>query len=111
MDCVVHCAADGAEAIEFLQTVYKTRSVPPVMFLDLKMPVVNGFEVLDWLQTQPFAGQIRVIVLSGSEHQGDKDRVAKLGVMDYLVKPIRVGDLHRLLRDVCSAKPEIGVHV
>ena len=111
MDCVVHCAADGAEAIEFLQTVYKTRSVPPVMFLDLKMPVVNGFEVLDWLQTQPFSSQIRVIVLSGSEHQGDRERTAKLGVTHYLVKPVGVGDLHRFLRDGCPAKPEIGAHV
>ena len=110
-DCRVHRVADGAEAIKFLQTAAKTQSVPAIMFLDLKMPVLNGFEVLDWLQTQPFSSQIRVIVLSGSEHQGDKDRVAKLGVVDYLVKPVRVADFSRFLRQGYPAKPEIGAHV
>jgi CheY-like chemotaxis protein len=111
MNCILHRSADGAEAIEFLETVSKTQSVPPIMFLDLKMPVLNGFEVLDWLQTQPFASQIRVIALSGSERQDDKDRAAKLGATEYLVKPIKVADFHRLLRDLCPATPEIGAHV
>jgi len=66
------------------------------------MPIVNGFEVLEWLRTQPFAAQIQVVVLSGSEHEDDKERAAGLGAADYLVKPVRVADLHRLLRNVCS---------
>ena len=111
MNCILHRAADGAEAIEFLQTASKTETVPPIAFLDLKMPVLNGFEVLEWLQTQPFASQIRVIALSGSERQDDKDRAAKLGATEYLVKPIRVADFHRLLREFCPATPEIGAHV
>ena len=72
------------------------------------MPVLNGFEVLDWLRHQPFAPQMRVIVLSGSEHQNDKDRAQQLGASDYLVKPVRAGDLDRFLKDVCPAEVERG---
>ena len=75
------------------------------------MPVLNGFEVLDWLQTQTFSNQMRVVVLSGSEHQSDKDRAALLGATDYLVKPVSTSDLDRFLRDICPAKPQMGAHV
>ena len=73
MGCTVHRVANGAEAIDFLQNISAAHSeeFPKVVFLDLKMPVLNGFEVLDWLQTQTFNSQMRVIVLSGSEHEND----------------------------------------
>jgi CheY-like chemotaxis protein len=103
--CVVRHVSNGAEAIQYLQTASASdsQSLPKVIFLDLKMPVLNGFEVLDWLQTQNFSDRLRVIVLSGSEHQDDKDRAAQLGAADYLVKPVHVHDLDRFLRDICPA--------
>jgi len=108
--CAFIRAVNGAEAVELLQqsSGSDSRQLPEVMFLDLKMPVLNGFEVLDWLKQQPFASQIRVIVLSGSEHQNDKDRAAELGASDYLVKPVRIGDLDRFLKDICPAEAERG---
>jgi CheY-like chemotaxis protein len=111
--CVCNRVTNGAEAIDFLQnaSISDPQTLPKVVFLDLKMPVLNGFEVLDWLQTQTFANQIRVIVLSGSEHQSDKDRAALLGAADYLVKPVSTSDLDRFLRDICPAKPQMGAHV
>ena len=111
--CTMHHVVDGAQAIDFLESISSSQSqqLPAVMFLDLKMPLVNGFEVLDWLQTQPFFGQMRVIVLSGSEHQNDKKRAAQLGAGDYLVKPVKVTDLERLLQNVCPADPQMGAHV
>jgi len=110
--CAFRRAANGAEAVELLQqsSASDSRQLPEVIFLDLKMPVLNGFEVLDWLKHQPFASQIRVIVLSGSEHQDDKDRAAKLGASDYLVKPVRTGDLDRFLKDICPAEAERGAN-
>lgn len=108
--CVLHRANNGAEAVEFLQTALTSSSqtLPCLMFLDLKTPVLNGFEVLDWLRHQSFAPQVRVIVLSGSEHQKDKDRAAELGASDYLVKPVRIGDLDRFLKDICPAQTGRG---
>jgi CheY-like chemotaxis protein len=73
------------------------------------MRVLNGFEVLEWLRNQTFSAQIRVIVLSGSELEEDKDRAARLGAADYLVKPVRTSDLDRLLQDVFPGKPKPGV--
>jgi len=109
--CAVHHVENGAEAVEFLAKASQSDSgeLPPVMFLDLKMPLLNGFEVLEWLQTQSFRSSIQVIVLSGSEHDADKTRAAELGAADYLVKPVRVGDFHRLLKHLCP--PEVGARV
>lgn len=113
LDCKVNHLSDGAEAVRFLRNASSSNPqiFPKVMFLDLKMPVLNGFDVLDWLRNQTFGDQIRVIVLSGSEHQCDKDRATELGAVDYLVKPVRTSDLERLLRDVYQEKTENGAHV
>jgi len=94
---------DGAQAIAFLQNAMSSgeENFPQTIFLDLKMPVVNGFEVLEWIRTQTFPVPVVVIVLSGSEQADDKERAAQLGAADYLVKPIRVSDLHRVFRNIC----------
>jgi CheY-like chemotaxis protein len=112
LNCSISHVANGAEAVGFLEKVMGSDSedFPQVIFLDLKMPVLNGFEVLDWMQRQNFPVHIRVIVLSGSEHQDDKKRAAHLGATDYLVKPIKITDLQRHLQAICSTtNPEVGV--
>ena len=108
--CSLRHVTNGAEAIDLIQkvSISNTEAFPSLIFLDLKMPVVNGFEFLGWLQTQPFSNRLSVIVLSGSEHLDDKARAAQLGATDYLVKPVRADDLNRLLRDICPAIPEKG---
>ena len=105
--CSLRHVTNGAEAIEFLEKASK--SLPHTIFLDLKMPIVNGFEVLEWMQTQSFPTHMQVIVLSGSEHEDDKERAARLGATDYLVKPVRVAHLQRLLGSVYA--PKMGTAV
>ena len=81
--------ADGEAAIEFLREAASGKKpLPEAVFLDLKMPVRSGFEVLQWLQTQEIGASLRIIVLSGSNQQADRDRARELGASDYLVKPI-----------------------
>jgi CheY-like chemotaxis protein len=63
-------------------------STPILIFLDLKMPVVSGFEVLEWLRFSGLDPLPTVIVLSGSNDQDDKGRALNLGAAEYLVKPI-----------------------
>ena len=110
MNCELQHVTNGAEAVDFLrQNSADSHSLPLVIFLDLKMPLMNGFEVLEWMQTQTFPAHLQVVVLSGSEHQDDKERATRLGATDYLVKPVKVADLHRFLRDVCP--PEMGARV
>lgn len=111
LTCAVDHVTDGAKAITFLQKAQESGEFPSAIFLDLKMPVLNGFEVLEWMQKQTFPPQMRVIVLSGSEHRNDKERAQQLGASDYLVKPIRIDDFNRYLQDLCPATPAMGAPV
>jgi CheY-like chemotaxis protein len=104
--CSLTHVSNGRMAVDFLlqSRGSEAQSLPGTIFLDLKMPVLNGFEFLDWLRKQTFSSPMRVIVLSGSEQETDKKRAVQLGASDYLVKPIKAGDLQRLLHDVCPLR-------
>jgi CheY-like chemotaxis protein len=93
----VHHVKDGQAAMEFLEQSFAAGPLPRIMFLDLKMPVMNGFELLAWLRKQTYCAKIPVIVLSGSDHQNDIDRANELGAVSYLVKPATTDDFRRLL--------------
>jgi len=94
----IHHVTDGSAAIKFLDQSCAAGSLPRIVFLDLKMPVMNGFELLAWMRKQTYCAQIPVVVLSGSDHQNDIDRANQLGAVCYLVKPATTDDFRRLLR-------------
>lgn len=96
--CSLLHAENGKLAIEMLKNANPAAgSVPILMFLDLKMPVVSGFEVLEWLQASKLNPAPKVIVLSGSSEQDDRVRAFNLGAADYLVKPITAAILRRII--------------
>jgi len=83
---------DGQEAIDYLrgEPPFGDRSahpLPQLLLLDLKMPRLNGFEVLHWLKSQPGLKRLLVIVFSSSAEAGDINRAYDLGANSYLVKP------------------------
>jgi CheY-like chemotaxis protein len=91
---------DGEEAINYLrgQGLYANRELypfPGVLFLDLKMPKVDGFEVLRWLKEQEQCKVVPVMVLTSSAMEEDIARAYQLGANSYMVKP---GDLESLIR-------------
>lgn len=87
--CSLLRAENGKRAVEMLARLGKRAEAPPLLcFLDLKMPVMNGFEVLEWLRFSGLKYKPKVIVLSGSNEQGDRKKALELGAADYLVKPI-----------------------
>jgi CheY-like chemotaxis protein len=98
----IHRLRNGAEAIDFLRAASNLGTLPRLIFLDLKMPVVNGFDVLVWLQKQSFPIQLPVVVISGSAQQEDKDMARYLGATDYLVKPVAIADIQRHLNLISS---------
>src|SRR5215218_2065803 len=78
---IVHIT-DGAAAIQYLEDAVAGRGeaqLPDLVFLDLKIPVFNGFEVLSWIRDQHFDRPLDVAILSGSEHGSDVQRATALG--------------------------------
>lgn len=84
---------DGAEALDFFfcQDKYADRSIdnpPRVVLLDLKLPKVNGLEIIKILKSNPKTAQIPLIMLTSSEEETDIKEAYRLGVNSYVVKPL-----------------------
>ncbi len=90
---------DGQQAIDYLVVAGVAHPVPDLLLLDLKMPRVDGFEVLDFLQQKPALKQMPVVVLSSSDHEQDIQQARARGAADFFRKP---GDPAELLRIVQS---------
>jgi CheY-like chemotaxis protein len=93
---------DGEAAIQYLsgQREFSDRSrfpLPCLILTDLKMPLVNGFDLLAWLKTQPQLKDIPAIVLSSSDEPSDRVRAAELGAREYWVKPCQMDILVQLV--------------
>lgn len=95
---------DGRTAVSYLESALAgNEPMPDLMFLDLKMPGLTGFEVLEWIAQQNLLRQLPVAVLSGSEQPGDVERALALGATAYFVKPILVQQLRTRIGE-CTAK-------
>jgi two-component system response regulator len=89
----IHVVRDGAEALEFLFCIgaYANRDLksgPKVVLLDLKLPKVNGLEVLQKVKADPRTQSIPVVVLTSSREDRDVAQCYKLGVNSYIIKPV-----------------------
>jgi CheY-like chemotaxis protein len=98
---VVH---DGGEAIDYLQGqgAFADRArfpLPRVLFLDLKMPRMDGFEVLRWLKENPQFDETLVVVLSGAGEAREINRAYQLGADTFIVKPFRRDDIESLIKN------------
>jgi CheY-like chemotaxis protein len=83
---------DGQEAVDYLSGngAFADRGkypYPDLLLLDLKMPRMNGFDVLDWLRAHPEVKGPPVVVLSSSNHQEDVHKALALGAADFQTKP------------------------
>ena len=91
VDCEFTRLENGALALDYLKNALASADGfrrPDVVFLDLKLPAFSGFDILRWIAEQNVRPPLKVVVLSGSEHQGDMDLARALGASDYCVKPI-----------------------
>jgi CheY-like chemotaxis protein len=89
----IHIARDGAEALQFIfcEGEYSGRKIenaPKVIILDLKLPKVDGKEVLERIKSDPRTKMIPVVVLTSSKEQSDVVESYNLGVNSYIVKPV-----------------------
>jgi two-component system, response regulator len=99
-------ARDGAEALECLRS--RTTSAggscmwPCVVLLDLKMPKVDGLEVLRRIKSDPNLRTIPVVMLTSSRQENDVAQSYNLGANAYVVKPVSFAEFRRALKDVGS---------
>ncbi len=89
----IHVAVDGAEALEFMFATgaYADRSgqaLPRLVLLDLKLPKIDGLEVLQRLKSDPRTKHVPIVVLTSSREQRDVVESYRLGVNSYIVKPV-----------------------
>jgi len=89
----IHVARDGVEALDFIfcrgpHAGRKVENVPKVILLDLKLPKVDGLEVLKQIKADPHTKKIPVVILTSSKEQNDIVESYHLGVNSYIVKPV-----------------------
>jgi two-component system response regulator len=89
----IHVVRDGAEALEFLfgsqeSTGGSVKQLPKVILLDLKLPKLDGMEVLRRIKTDETTRLIPVVVLTSSREERDIVESYRLGVNSYIAKPV-----------------------
>jgi CheY-like chemotaxis protein len=88
----IHVASDGEQALDFLHRrgvhANRTGPLPAVILLDLKMPKVDGREVLRHVRTDPELRHIPVVILTSSREESDLLASYQLGANAFVVKPV-----------------------
>jgi len=99
VDAHLIIARDGAEALEIL---ISDRPKPKVIFLDLKLPKVDGIEVLRQVRMDDRTRAIPVVVLTSSQEERDITECYKLGANSYVVKPVEFDKFYRAVGDLAT---------
>lgn len=96
---------NGEEALEFIfgEGAYEHRSIknqPKVVLLDLKMPKVDGLEVLKAIREREETKDLPVVILTSSKEEQDLVKSYKLGVNSYIVKPVEFSSFTNAVSDI-----------
>lgn len=101
----VEVASDGVEALEYLHGTGKfagrdPSALPTVILLDLKMPRMNGLEVLQSIRTDEKTKLVPVVILTTSNEQKDKLESYGLGANSYIRKPVEFGQFGEAIQQL-----------
>ncbi|MDQ1445425.1 MAG: hypothetical protein QOI20_1889 [Acidimicrobiaceae bacterium] len=93
---------DGEEALDYFyrRGKYEDATRPHLLLLDLKMPKVDGLEVLDRIKSDPDLRSIPVVVLTSSDRPEDVEETYRRGGNSYVTKPITPNGMREGLRDI-----------
>ena len=89
----------GAEAIDFLKT-----EIPDLLLLDIHMHGMNGYEVMEWMNTNPATAQIPVILLTADTDRESEERGRTLGAIDFIKKPFEPNRLLECVDRILSTE-------
>jgi CheY-like chemotaxis protein len=112
IDAIIHFVSDGVEAIDYLrgkQLFEKVASstLPGMFLLDLEMPRLDGFGVLEWLRKHPHLRPFRVVVFSSSQNEQDLRRARDLGADLCLSKtcdPMELAQTIKMIQECSSSE-------
>ena len=98
----VYVVPDGAQALAYLKgegefCVRERYPLPDVLVLDIRMPKVDGFELLAWVQGQPHLNRLLRIVLTQLDQIDDIESAYKLGADTFLIKPLQSAEMVNLV--------------
>ncbi|QGZ38603.1 response regulator [Pseudoduganella flava] len=95
---------DGVAALDYLlrrgQYAGRTPGNPACVLLDMKLPKLDGADVLKTIRTTPAIAQVPVVMLTGSREEQDVARSYALGVNAYIVKPMEFSELVKAVADI-----------
>lgn len=101
----IHIARDGEEALAFLAATENSVAngsgdMPKVILLDLKLPKVDGLQVLRQIKSNPLTQVIPVVVLTSSKEDQDMVSSYRLGVNSYIQKPVNFEQFRKMVKDL-----------
>ncbi|ABQ06218.1 response regulator [Flavobacterium johnsoniae] len=96
---ICECAENGDQAWRMLND---NNEKPQLIFLDINMPIMNGWECLKLIKKDENYQDIPVIMISTSSHKNDMETASKLGALGYFVKPNDFNDLKSMLKIITS---------
>ena len=99
-ECIV--ANDGKEAIDILNDINKSSKIKTVL-LDLNMPNVNGFEVLDFYKANDLFKQIPISIITGIDDKESIEKAFKYPIVDMLIKPFNERDVKRIVEKTLNS--------
>ncbi len=111
----VQFVRDGQQAVDYLEgrEKYSDREkhpLPYMLLLDLKMPFLNGFDVLTWVRNQPDLKRLLVVIFTSSSVPSDINRAYDLGANSYLTKPHSISDLQKTVELLKAYWLELNRH-
>ena len=101
----INVATSGEEALDYLKGNGKFANredfpMPDLILLDIKMPGIDGFEVLKQVKSNKKIKQIPIVILSSSKDEGDRAMALDMGASAYLVKPISFSSFLNIIKEV-----------